>query len=357
MRRTSVILLPLLGSLIFFGVGCVSFSSNGGSSVGGEGGIFKSSDRGDSWTQKSAIPTVGDEVRSISTFDIVAIAQDPQVADAVYIGTVNDGLFYTYDGGESWQQPAQVSKGRVSSIAVSSKNKCVVFAAYSNRLIRTEDCSRTWEVSYLDPRQERSLTSVQVDRADPNQVWVATDGGDVLRSSDGGRSWSSVRTFKSSVVEIALVASDGRRIFAATKSDGIWRSDDAGATWKYLSEAHKKEFSSSTELVTDLALGVSDPAVVIVASRYGLLRSRDYGDNWEKIPMLTPPKSTTVYTLAVDPKDSSYIYYGTATTFYSTSNGGINWVPKTMPTTRTATALMVDNMNSTVLYMGVTKFK
>src|SRR3989339_2146663 len=99
MRKVSVI-LPLLGSLIFFGVGCISFSSGGGSAVGGEGGVFKSSDRGDSWTQKSAIPTVGDEVRSISTFDIVAIAQDPQVADAVYIGTVNDGLFYTYDGGE-----------------------------------------------------------------------------------------------------------------------------------------------------------------------------------------------------------------------------------------------------------------
>ncbi|OIO52681.1 MAG: hypothetical protein AUJ19_00550 [Parcubacteria group bacterium CG1_02_58_44] len=356
MRRASVI-LPLLGSLIFFGVGCISFSSNGSSSVSGEGGVFKSSDRGDSWVQKVAIPTVGDEVRSISKVDVVALAQDPQVADAVYIGTADDGLFYTYDGGESWQQPAQVSNGRVSSVAVSPKNKCIVFAAYGNRLIRTEDCSRTWEVVYLDPRQERSLTSVQVDRADPNQIWVSTDGGDVLRSSDGGRSWTSVQTLKGPVVELALNAADGRRIMAATKGDGLWRSDDSGATWKYLSEAHKKEFSGSTELVTDVAAGVSDPATVIVASRYGLIHSRDFGDTWESVPMLTPPKSTTVYALAVDPKDSNYVYYGTATTFYSTSNGGVNWIPKTMPTTRTTTALMVDGMNSSVLYMGVTKFK
>ncbi|MFH2063173.1 MAG: hypothetical protein ABIJ46_03415 [bacterium] len=356
MRRASV-LLPLLGSLIFFGVGCISFSSNGGQPAGGDGGVFKTSDRGDTWLQRVSIPSTDGKPRSFAAVSVVALAQDPQDPNAIYAGTSNNGLIYTYDGGESWEQPTQVTDGRVPSIAVNPKNKCVVFAAYANRLVRTDDCSRTWKVVYLDARPDRSVTSVLVDRLSPSMVWVSTDGGDVLRSSDGGESWTSVQTFKSPVVKLALVANDGRRVYAATKSNGLWRSDDSGVNWKDLSVAYKKEFSGSTEQVSDLAVGTSDPAVVVMANRYGLIRSRDFGESWEEVPLLTPPKSTVIYSVAVDPKDASYIYYGTATTFYRTPNGGTNWIPKTLPSSRVATAILVDEMNSSVLYMGVTKFK
>lgn len=149
--------------------------------------------------------------------------------------------------------------------------------------------------------------------------------------------------------------SDSRRLYVATKSAGVWRSDDSGATWKDLSKAYVK-FAGAGEF-GDIALGVSDPNIAILATKFGLLRSVDGGDTWDKIDLLTPAGTTQIYSLTVDPKDPNNSYYGTSTNFYRTVNGGTNWVPKKLPTSRTATALMVDRTNSAVLYMGVTRFK
>ncbi|MFH1046758.1 MAG: YCF48-related protein [Patescibacteria group bacterium] len=349
-----IALLPILGSLMLFGVGCISFSSDG-TSPNSDGGIFKSANRGDDWTQKVAVPATGGEQKTISGVNIATIVQDPQDPNAVYIGTTESGLFYSYDGGDSWQRPTQISTGRVASIAVHPKDKCTVYATSGNRLLKTEDCSRTWNVTYFDTRTDRQTTAVLVDFFNPDNVWVSTDGGDVLVSTDAGRSWVNSTTLKSAVREMLMVTSDSRRVYVATKSNGIYRTDDAGANWKELSKGYT-DFSGAIEF-SDMSIGVSDPAVIVMASRYGLIRSRDYGDTWESIDLLTPPRSTNIYSVALDSKDVNGIYYGTSTTFYRSPNGGVNWIPTKLPTSRTATVLLVDSVNSNVLYMGVTKIK
>jgi len=347
-------LLPVLGGLLLLGVGCISFSSDG-ASTGADGGVFKSANKGDDWVQKVAVATTTDKQESIGGVNVVSLNQDPQDPNALYLGTAKSGMFYSYDGGDSWSRPAQLASGRVASIAVHPKDKCTIYVTSGNRLLKTEDCSRNWTVTYLDARTDRQTTVVKVDFFNPNTVWVSTDGGDVLKSNDAGRSWSNLQTFKSSVLQLKMVASDSRRIYAATKSNGVWRSDDGGENWLELSKNYR-EFNGAIEF-SDMALGVSDPAVVIMASRYGVIRSRDFGDTWESVDLLTPPRSTIIYSVAVDPKDVNSIYYGTSTTFYRSPNGGVNWIPKKLPTSRTATILRVDSVNSNVLYLGVTKIK
>jgi len=349
-----IALLPLLGSLMLFGVGCISFSSDG-VSTSSDGGIFKSANRGDEWSQKVAVPTTGGEVKSIGGVNVAFLTQDPQDANAIYMGSTDSGMFYSYDGGDSWQRPAQLSSGRIASVAVHPKDKCTIYATSANRLLKSEDCSRTWSPTYLDARTDRQTTAVLIDFFSPDTVWVATDGGDILKSTDAGRSWSNQITFKSAVRELLMISSDSRRLYAATRSNGIYRTDDGGENWKELAPGYR-DFNGAIEF-SDMAVGVSDPAVILMASRYGLIRSRDYGETWESVDLLTPPRSTIIYSVAVDPKDVNAIYYGTGTTFFRSPNGGVNWIPKKLPTSRTATVLQVDSVNSNVLYMGVTKIK
>jgi len=349
-------LLPVLGGLMLLGVGCISFSSDStGSGTGADGGVFKSANKGDDWAQKVAVPTTGSRQESIAGVNVSTIAQDPQDQNALYLGTAENGFFFSYDGGDSWQRPNQLNTGRINSIAVHPKDKCTVYVTSTNRLMKTEDCSRTWNATYIDTRTDRLTTAVKIDFFNPEIVWVATDAGDVLKSTDAGRSWTNMQTFKSSVMKLEMVASDSRRVYAATKSSGLWRTDDGGENWLELSKAYR-DFKGAIEFY-DLAVGVSDPSVVVMGSRYGLIRSRDYGATWEAIDLLTPPRSTIVYSVAIDPKDVNTLYYGTNTTFYRTPNGGLNWIPKELPTTRAATVLQVDNVNSNVLYLGVTKIK
>jgi photosystem II stability/assembly factor-like uncharacterized protein len=348
-------LAALTAGLLFVGAGCISFGSSTQTNAGADGGIFKTATKGDAWVQKIAVPTTTGEKRSIGGANVTAIVQDPSDPNALYIGTTDNGMYYTYDGGESWLQPSQLSRGRIPSLAVHPKQKCTVYAAIENKLLKTEDCSRTWTVTYLDARLDKQTTAVAVDFYNPQIVWVANNSGDVLRSTDGGASWTNVRSFENPVLRIALNPTDSRRVYVGLKTAGVWRTDDGGQNWTDLGELYK-DFSGALEFY-DIAIGVSDANTVIIATKYGLIRTTDGGATWDDIELLTPPGTTLIYSVAIDPKDAASIYYGTSTTFYRSPNGGVNWVPKKLPTGRTATALMVDRTNSSVLYLGVTRFK
>lgn len=353
-RNALAFSLALIG-LLLVGAGCISIGSTGTAGGVGDGGIFKTSAKGDLWSQKTAIATASGQRVSFNNASIVTVVQDPQDANALYIGTTENGLFYTYDGGESWFQPAQIGRGRVPAVAVHPKDKCVIYVAYENKVLKSEDCSRTWNSTFLDARTDKRVKVVAIDSYNPNVIWLATNSGDLLRSQDNGASWSPIYGFQDDVYQLVMSPSDSRRLFVATKSHGIWRSDDAGANWIDLSPKYK-DFAGAKEF-SGLAIGVSDSKLLVMASKFGLLRTKDGGDTWEKIDLLTPAGSTVIYSLAIDPKDPNNIYYGTATTFYRSANGGVNWVPKKLPTSRVATALIVDELNSSVLYLGVTRFK
>ncbi len=345
----------MMGSLIMIGAGCISFNS-GTASAGADGGIFKTADKGVNWVQKSAIATTTGEKLSISNANVISIVQDPEDSSALYVGTADNGLFYSYDAGESWLQPVQLSHGRIPSVSIDAKNKCIIYVAAENKVLKTVDCSRTWNSVYFETRTEKLTTAVVVDHYDPNIVWMGNSSGDLSKSTDAGLSWKPIRTFDGhQIVKIMLNVADSRKVYVATKDYGVWRSVDAGATWKDLSENYK-DFSGSREF-SDMTFGVSDPGMMIIASKYGLIRSTDGGDKWSSIELLTPPGSAVIYSVALDPKDTNGLYYGTATTFYSSPNGAVNWVTKKSPTSRAATAMLVDSSNQSVIYLGATKFK
>ncbi len=94
-----------------------------------------------------------------------------------------------------------------------------------------------------------------------------------------------------------------------------------------------------------------------MASKYGLLRTRDGGKNWQAINLLTPPGSVDIFSLAINPQNGNEIYYGTSSTFYKTVNGGEKWITKRLPTTRATSFLLVDFKNPNVIYLGTKKIK
>ena len=344
-------------AMLFVGAGCISVSTDGSSagSSGSDGGVFKTANRGDDWVQKTIIPSASGQPRSFAGANVAFMAQDPQDANALYVGTAENGMFYTYDGGETWQQPAALTRGRIPAIAVHPKDKCTLYVAIENKLLKSDDCSRTWNVTYLDARADRMTTQVVVDASNPLTVWITNSSGDLLRSGDAGASWASVKNLGGNVIKFMAHPSDARRMYAATRSNGVWVTADGGATWANMAERYKA-FSGANEFY-DMAVAVSDANTAIIASKYGLLRTADGGTTWAAIPLLTAPGTALIYSVAIDPRDASILTYGTSTLFYRSPNAGANWTTKRLPTSRTATVLLADRKNAGVIYMGVTRFK
>lgn len=326
-----------------------------GSKAAPGGGVYKSTNQGKDWQIKVAVPNPANRDVTIIAADILTMTMDPSDNQAIYLGTAEDGLVYSYNGGDGWQLISQINKGQVDSIVVDPKDKCTIYIATGNRVLKSTDCNRTWQDVYFETRIQQDITNLAIDAYNSQIIYAGTSTGDLLKSTDAGKSWTIVKRFESLVSKVVVNHYDTRIIYVATKNKGIFKSLNGGATWQDLSE-NLKAFPGGKE-VFDLAQDLTQNDVLIANTTYGLLKTTDAGNAWQAMELLTPPRGTVIYSLAIDPQNGNNIYYGTATTFYSSSDGGQNWVTKKLPTDKAASAILVDTKDSNIVYLGTKKLK
>ena len=339
-------LMIVFVALSTIGAGCISIKKD---SSGADGGLFRSPDKGDHWSKLVSLPSPRG-VGSIAGVDVIEISFDPQDASAIYLGTVAHGLFYSYDGGASWQQADDIAAGRVAAVAVNPRDKCTIFAAIGNRILKSTDCNRSFQAAYTDTREGAVITSMVIDWYNPRNVWAATAKGDLVRSADEGATWSVVRRFDDAVQKIVIYSRDSRVVLVGLKTSGLYRTVDGGQSWVELRRVFD-EFTGSRNFY-GLAEIKTEENAFVYASKFGLLKTTDGGDHWAKIETLTPPGSTIIYSLATNSKNGREIYYATGNTIYRSVDGGATWTPKKLPTTRAGTALVVSPSDGSVIYLG-----
>lgn len=345
--------IPIL-FLLLAGQGCIKIQSGSGS----DGGIFKSVDKGMNWLQKAIVLSSPARPANIAGLNVNKMVIDPSDHDALYLATAGAGIFYSLDGGEGWLQSKTLRAGDVYDVAVDPRNKCTIYAATGNKLLKSLDCARTWGTVFVDSRPEVLVTRVLIDRSNANVVYLAASNslnGDIAKSSDSGTTWTPSGHWSSPVMKMVMDAADNKVIYVATQLHGLQRTNNAGATWTDL--ASKLDTFPGSRDFSDLVVDPSVGGTVYHVSIYGILKSTDAGNNFEKLDLLTPPGSTRIYSFAVNPSNSAEIFYGTATTFYKSKNGGRQWETKKLPTSRIAKAIVIDTTNPSVMYLVTYKMK
>lgn len=318
-----------------------------------DGGVWRSPDGGKTWQQIVAVPTVG-TATTIANLNVRRMVFDPQDYQTIYLATENNGLVYTYDGGATWRQFRELNKGKIRSVAVDPKAKCILYAVMDNKLYKSNDCGRFWQNIYFHQNPQVIITDIVVDHYDSSVIYMVNSEGEVLKSRDGGQSWTNVyRVNRGVFMDLVMDQRDSRVVYAATQRHGIFKTTDGGNNWISLEDG-LKPYSGSLEyvkLVSDQATAGS----LILVSKYGLLRSRDGGINWEEVPLLPAPKKATIYSLAIDPNNSGEIYYTTMTTLVKSIDGGQTWSSRRLPFSRVANAILINPENSNLVYFGTFK--
>ena len=354
MRKTKLFFILFLVSIALSGC---SVSVNSGKDTSNiDGGIFVSSNKGETWGQTANVPTIKG-VESIKSFDSASLAFDPSDSKAVYLGTVGHGLYYSYDLSRGWQKAyALPEQATILAVAVSPDDKCRVYAAAGNKLYVTKDCNRTYEQSYFDNDPSALVSALLIDSYDSNKIYIGTSKGDILKSLDRGESWQTVYRAGFRVLKIVSDSADSRILFAATNGAGIFRSLDGGVNWVSLKE-NLKDFKGSNKIV-DISFAPSAPGMILAATASGIMRSADNGDTWTGLELITKEnqKDSSVQVIAVNPQDDKEIYYATKTTFYSSADGGVSWKTKKLPSTRAGSVLVVKPDQPNVLFMGMLKY-
>jgi photosystem II stability/assembly factor-like uncharacterized protein len=188
----------------------------------------------------------------------------------------------------------------------------------------------------------------------PETVYVSSNGGGVLASSDAGATWRSENAGLSDLrIQCLAVSPVDPRVVYAGGAAGGFQSADGGASWTPLGGG----FPPS--LINSIAIDLADASTVYAAGTEGALAvSRDAGATWTSIGTASTGAAQPRF-LAVDPTNSSNLYLATlAGGVFRSTDAGSSWTASTSGLTDTTgavfpvAAVAVDPTNPAHLYAG-----
>ena len=178
----------------------------------------------------------------------VTLAADPSQPDVVYAGTQGHGVYRSADRGRSWT-PCGLAGRIVKSLAVSPHDPAVIYAGVKPAaMFKTTDGGRTWAelagfrriphrwwwASPAEPPFRAYVNAIAVSPTAPDVVLAGIEFGAVVRSADGGRTWSGHRPGAIRDCHwLRFHGGDGQWVYEAGGSGGgAAVSQDGGRTWR-----------------------------------------------------------------------------------------------------------------------------
>jgi photosystem II stability/assembly factor-like uncharacterized protein len=275
----------------------------------GVDGLYRSTDLGDTWQRV----LIGDGMLSVATS---LVGPDRQLT--VIVGTEADGILRSEDAGRTWiGANAGLLDLTAISLAVSPSfaSDRTAFAGTASGLYRTRNGARSWR-SVETGLEEVAVQCLLVSPAfaEDHLVLAGTEGDGLLRSVDGGSSWTSAPTLNAGGVTALACANE---TFLAATEHGVMRSGDGGQTWQSLDGGLDEP---------TLSLALDGACLLAGLHRRGVLRSLDGGATWA--PALTglSARLDTELALSTDfERDRTVFVAGPEEGIRASSDGGIHW--------------------------------
>ncbi len=271
--------------------------------------VFRSTDRGQSWSQisgdltrqidRNKLEVMGrvwpmDAVaknQSTSKYgNIVSLTESPLQRGLLFAGT-DDGLIHiTRDGGKQWRTisefPGVPDQTYVSDIFASRLDEQTLFAAFDNHksgdfkpyILKSTDLGRSWTRISGDLPERGQVWTVAQDYKNPNLLFAGTDFSFFV-SLDGGESWKKLDNGLPTIAvrDIAIQKREND-IVLGTFGRGFFVLDDYSPLRGYTEEVNEK----SAHLFS-----VPDARQYLQHSRIGASASSSYydpkgaqGDTW-----------------------------------------------------------------------------
>ncbi|MDP4200029.1 MAG: T9SS type A sorting domain-containing protein [Bacteroidota bacterium] len=217
----------------------------------GYGGPYISTDYGKTWTQRPIGQNYGVWSLAVS-------------GSKLFAGT-NNGAFISSDNGLTWDTVCIALPQNYRPICFAFGSK--VFMLSQLGVVLSTDAGNTWSVV------DSALKRPGILAASGSDLYTFADS--VLRSSDDGRSWTSVTNNLpiTPYNQVSALAASGNMLFVGTSAKGLFRSTDRGATWASISDGLPNNgVPNNLTYTTVYSLAITDSFLLVGFNQGGIWR-------------------------------------------------------------------------------------
>ena len=188
----------------------------------------------------------------------------------------NTGLIKSTNGGQSWESVAKVLEPPVDfhamSVSKSDPDTIIGFDSGGRGLFKTTDAGKTWEtLQYPEYISALAISPLN------SQIVFAGTGKGIFQSTDGAKTWTQLNEYKG--LNILALAFDENGILYASNQFGLSRSPDLGKTWE--------KINGSGLVITSIAADSQNKIIYVAGyspdGYQEVYRSLDDGANWQII--------------------------------------------------------------------------
>lgn len=249
-------------------------------------GLFRSDDAGRTWVAGGDVP--------LPLLSAVALSARFAQNGLIFAGT-RTGFHRSADAGRTWRQT--LTGGRAFAVATISGDggeERVYIGTEEDGILRSDDGGRTWAGANPGLLDLTVLALAFSPDAARDQTGFAATASGLYRTRNGGKSWRAVELPRDEMavqcVAVSPAFARNRLVFAGTEDAGLWRSDDGGVRWDAVPGLPDGGIGAIAFSPQD-----ANACTVAVATAEGVAISTDGGETWQQTGRELPPVLALAY--------------------------------------------------------------
>jgi photosystem II stability/assembly factor-like uncharacterized protein len=285
------------------------------------GQVFRSTTSGDTWARITTLE---------GQHAIYQLTQHPEQREYFYAATTG-GLFVSTNKGWNWTHVRMSANsplnGSCRVLSIDPWTPAVMYAGIQGTgIVKSTDGGLSWSESNgdLDAQKVKSceVYDIAIDPSKPDVLYAALSGLGILKSTNAGNSWTNTTEeftrSASAATHIAINQSSTEAVCYGTNTGNIFKSVNGGLSWS------PARYGPDLDRILCLTNHPSAPGTLFAGTTVGALMSTDYGGTWQPLSPGLPHTASTVVVSGAKGDHSLYVH-GQGLGLQRSTDGGLTW--------------------------------